>query len=324
ETKSVLNAVKGMGFKWSINPYRGCQHLCTFCFARKTHWYLDQDGVNDWGSRIFVKVNAPDLLRRELAKPSWKREEVQIGTATDPYQPAEGAYRITRRILEALRDYQTPAGLITRSTMIVRDLDVLQQLQKGPGAEVCFSVATLDAKLAEELEPGAPPPLRRLEALETLSKAGIPTVVMLAPVLPGITDDVQNITEVIVAAKRHGAASLATIALHLGEVTRDAFFEYLTHRRPELVPEYRRLYVGKYAPSAYRSQIQRIAAAVKARVGFRDRVATAESARAVPKAPTQIPLFQEGAPWTSSGGSSSTSTRPTGKGTGPDGAPCRR
>src|SRR5574341_1348711 len=128
--KSVLNRVRGMPFSWSINPYRGCAHACVYCFARVTHWYLDQDGVNDWSSRIFVKINAPQVLRAELARPSWSQEEVSLGTATDPYQPAEGKYRLTRQILEALRDYRTPASIITKGTMILRDLDVLLQLQE--------------------------------------------------------------------------------------------------------------------------------------------------------------------------------------------------
>ncbi|MDR7499534.1 MAG: radical SAM protein, partial [Armatimonadota bacterium] len=201
EAKSVLNRVRGMPFQWSINPYRGCEHQCSFCYARRTHWFLDQDGVNNWGNRIFVKINAPEILRRELAHPSWAHEEVEVGTATDPYQPAEGAYKITRRILEALRDYRTPVGLITRSSMIVRDLDVLRELARGPGVRVCFSVATMDERVAREIEPGAPAPVKRLEALRTLSRAGIPTVIMLAPVLPGITDDVRTLTEVVTAAR---------------------------------------------------------------------------------------------------------------------------
>ncbi|HXF81808.1 MAG TPA: radical SAM protein, partial [bacterium] len=292
------------------------------CYARQTHWYLDQDGIRDWGSRIFVKVNAPEVLRRELARPSWRREEVQIGTATDPYQPAEGAYRLTRQILEALRDFRTPAGLITRSPMVVRDLDVLAQLRQGAGVEVCVSVATLDATLAEEIEPGAPPPLRRLEALQVLARAGIPTVVMLAPVLPGITDDVENLTEVVAASRRFGASSLATVALHLGEVTKDAFFDYLTHRRPDLVPEYRRLYAGKYAPAAYRAELQQVAAAVKARLGFRD--AGRATVPAAPAAPRQVMLFGGEGSWTSSAGSSTTSTKPIASATGRAGASCRR
>lgn len=292
QVKSVLNRVKGMPFAWSINPYRGCQNDCPFCFARVTHWYLDQDGLNQWSSRIFVKTNAPEVLRRELAHRLWRREEVQIGTATDPYQPAEGAYKITRQILEALRDYQTPIGLITRSSMVVRDLDVLQQLATGPGAQVCFSIATIDERLGREIEPNAPPPQRRLEALRTLARAGIPTVVMLAPVLPGITDGVENLTAVVQAAKEYGASSLATIALHLGEVTRDAFFEFLTHRYPALVPEYQRLYRGKYAPAPYREEIHRVVGEIKRRAGFAiRRRAGPEPPPSLPKTSVQLRLF---------------------------------
>ncbi len=268
QVKSVINPVQGMPFKWSINPYRGCQHQCVFCYARRTHWFLDQDGVNDWGSRIFVKINAPEVLPRELAHPSWSREEVHIGTATDPYQPAEGAYRITRQILEALRDYKTPASIVTRSTMVVRDRDILRQLADGPGAMVCFSIATMDPQVAREIEPDVPPPQRRFEALRALSEAGIPTAVLLAPVLPRITDHPKQLAAVVEAAKAYGATSLWTNALHLGDVTRQAFFQYLEHRRPQLVPEYERLYRGKYAPSAYRRHVQEIVAELKSRHGL--------------------------------------------------------
>jgi len=323
QVKSVLNRVKGMPFEWSINPYRGCEHACVMCYARRTHWFLDQDGVSNWGSRIFVKINAPEILRRELAHPSWSREEVEVGTATDPYQPAEGAYKITRQILQALRDYRTPVGLITRSSMIVRDLDVLRDLARGPGVRVCFSIATMDERVAREIEPGAPPPVKRLEAMRTLSRAGIPTVVMLAPVIPGITDDVGTLTEVIRAAKEYGASSLATITLHLGDVTRDAFFEFLTHRYPQLVPEYERMYRGKYAPTQYRAQVQRIVGAIQARVGFRSReIPTAGPGRPVSKPAEQIELFTRGSTWRSPGGSSSTATRPTARATGLATASC--
>ena len=188
QVKSVLNRVQGMGFDWSINPFRGCEHACSFCYARRTHWFLDQDGVNNWSSRIFVKVNAPAVLRRELARSSWMREEVHIGTATDPYQPAEGAYRITRQVLEALRDFETPASIVTRSTMVIRDKDILRDLAHGAGATVCFSITTIDPDLSRELEPQAPPPLRRLEVMRELRDAGVDTAVLLAPVIPGITD----------------------------------------------------------------------------------------------------------------------------------------
>lgn len=295
QTKSVINRVRGMPFKWSINPYRGCSHGCHFCYARRTHWFLDQDGVNNWSQRIFVKVNAPEVLRRELTHPSWSREKVHIGTATDPYQPAEGAYRITRQILEALHDFKTPANIVTRSTMVVRDRDILRQLADGPGAMVCFSIATMDPQVAREIEPDVPPPLRRLEGLRALSEAGIPTAVLLAPVLPHITDHPKQLAAVVEAAKEYGASSLWTNALHLGDVTRQAFFQYLEQRRPKLIPEYERMYRGKYAPSAYRRRVQEIVTTLKARAGFRPRGGGSKSeSRALQyqsRAPEQISLF---------------------------------
>lgn len=263
-----------------------------FCYARRTHWFLEQDGVNDWGSRVFVKINAPQILRRELAHPGWPCDEVQIGTATDPYQPAEAAYRITRRLLELLHEFHTPATLVTRSTMVVRDLDVLGRLARGPGVRVCISIVTLDQAVAREIEPDVPPPARRLEALRTISQAGIPTAVLLAPVLPGLTDAEAHLADVVHAARAHGASSLWTNALHLGDVTRDAFFEYLETRRPELLPQYQRLYRGKYAPAQYREQVQSIVAEIKRRAGFppRDRPQPEPRPAAV-KEPEQMALF---------------------------------
>ncbi|MDR7550094.1 MAG: radical SAM protein [Armatimonadota bacterium] len=266
--KSVLNRVQGMPFRWSINPYRGCAHSCIYCYARVTHWYLDQDGVNDWSSRIFVKVNAPEVLRAELAQPSWRREEVAVGTATDAYQPAEGAYRLTRRILEALRDYQTPVSLVTKSTMVVRDRDVLLDLARGPGVCVFFSITTVDPRLAREIEPDVSPPKRRLEAMRALADAGIPSGVLLAPVLPGLTDDEGHLAAVVMEAREYGACALGTNVLHLGHVTRQAFFQYLEHKHPDLVPEYRRLYRGRYAPKAYQRRVREVVAALKRRLAF--------------------------------------------------------
>lgn len=296
QVKSVLNRVQGMPFKWSINPYRGCSHACTYCFARVTHWYLDQDGGKDWSSRIFVKVNAAEVLRRELARPTWRREQVHIGTATDPYQPAEGAYRVTRQILEALRDHGTPAALVTKSTMVIRDRDILRHLAAGPGALVMFSFTTIDSVLARELEPDVPPPQRRLEAMRALSDAGIPTGVLLAPVLPGITDTEERLAGVVRAAKEYGASALFANTLYLGDVTREVFFEYLEHKRPELVPEYERLYRGKYAPRATQQRIQQVVAALKARMGFtgsprRPEPARDPSPRAEVSRPAQLRLL---------------------------------
>ncbi|MDR7421256.1 MAG: radical SAM protein [Armatimonadota bacterium] len=260
------------------------------CFARVTHWYLDQDGVNDWSSRIYVKVNAPEVLRRELARPSWTREQVAIGTATDPYQPAEGAYRITRRVLEALRDHKTPASIVTKSTMILRDRDVLAQLARGPGMSVYFSFTTVNETLAREIEPDVPPPARRLEVMRALAEGGVPVGVLLAPVLPGLTDDEDHLAAVVEAARDHGAGSLGTMLLHLGPVVRDAYFQYLEHKHPDLLPEYERLYRGKYAPRAYQRRVQEVVAALKRRLGFPDR-ASSRGMNGQTPAPAQQRLF---------------------------------
>ncbi len=225
-------------------------------------------------------MNAPEVLRRELAHPSWRREQVHIGTATDPYQPAEGTYRITRQILEALRDYETPVALVTKSTMVVRDRDILCRLVERRGALVMFSITTIDPAIAREIEPDVPPPQRRLEAMRTLTEAGIPTGVLLAPVLPGITDGEEQLAAVVAAAKEYGASALFTNTLHLGEVTKEAFFDYLEHKRPELVPEYERLYRGKYAPRATQQRIQQVVAALKGRMGF-----AGPPRRAIPSSP---------------------------------------
>lgn len=246
--KSVINAVPGMPFKWSINPYRGCYHQCRFCYARRTHTYLEADGMREWGSRIYVKVNAAAVVRAEVSKRSWKHERVAIGTATDPYQPLEGTYRVTRGILEALRDYRTPAGIITRSPLVVRDIDVLQSLARVAGVSVSVSIATMDESLAREIEPTVAPPRQRLRAVRMLADAGIDVNVALAPVLPGITDAREQLEAVVRAAREAGAQRVWHNTLNLHDVTRDEFFRYLKEHRPEMIARYAELYRGKYAP----------------------------------------------------------------------------
>ena len=250
EAKSVINAVVGMPwFSWSINPYRGCYHQCRFCYARRTHTYLEEDGTRGWGSRIYVKVNAAAVVRAEVSKRSWKHDRVVIGTVTDPYQPLEGRYRITRGILEALRDYQTPASIITRSPLIVRDIDVLQQLASVAGLSVSVSIATMDEDLAREIEPTVAPPRQRLRAVRMLAEAGIDVSVALAPVLPGINDSAASLEAVVHAAHVAGAEKVWHNTLNLHEVTRNEFFSYLRERKPELIARYAELYKGKYAPA---------------------------------------------------------------------------
>lgn len=276
--KSVLNQVKGMPFRWSINPYRGCSNACPFCYARLTHWYLDEDGVNEWSTKVFVKVNAAELLRHELGRRSWKRELVALGTATDPYQPAERHYGLTRRILEALRDFSTPASIVTRSPLILRDIDVLQDLARRAEVTVCVSVATTDEALARQIEPNVATPAKRLRAMKRLSAAGVRAGVMLAPILPGLTDSCESLEAVVRAARDHDAHFVGHNVLFLGDVTKDAFMRFLNERHPDLIPLYRRLYRRKYAPAAYQDAVSRTVAKHKDRLRMQ-RSRYAESAK---------------------------------------------
>ena len=253
--KSVLNRVAGMPFGWSINPYQGCAHQCVFCYARATHAYRELDGVNEWGSQIYAKVNAPAVLRRELSRPSWKNDEVAIGTATDPYQAIEGRYRITRGILTELSRARTPMHLITRSGLIVRDIDVLTDYASRAAISICVSLPTLDERLAREIEPTVAPPQKRLMAVKRLADAGIRVGVGVAPVLPGLTDDPNMLAKVVRAAAEAGASFAWHGTLNLGDVTKDAFFSYLDERQPALVERYRAMYPNKYPPSSYNRDV---------------------------------------------------------------------
>lgn len=256
------------------------------CYARRTHWFLEEDGVQEWSSKIFAKINAPDVLRRELRRPGWKREEVALGTATDPYQAIEGTYGLTRRILAALSESRTPAGIVTRSPLVLRDLDLLTELDRRAGVTVCVSLVTTDARIAREIEPTVALPAQRLRAVQRLAAAGIRAGVILAPIVPGLTDDPAALDGVVRAARDHGAHFVHHNVLHLGDVTRDSFFGFLRARHPGLVPRYLRMYRGKYAPQAYRAGVGGIVDASKQRHGIE-----ARRHPAPPREPAQLDLF---------------------------------
>lgn len=266
--KSVLNPVKGMGFNFSLNPYRGCTHGCHYCFARRYHRYLDLDPGPDFEAIIFVKVNAPAVLREELSRPSWQRDLVAIGTATDPYQPVEGRYRLTRGVLEALAEFRTPASLVTKGTMVVRDVDVLVELTRRAQATVCFSLTTLDRDLWRRLEPGTPPPDKRLRAMGELARAGVRAGLLLAPIIPGLTATPRHLEPLIRAAADHGARFVGTNLLHLQPGVKEHFQAFLAAQAPELLPLYRRLYPGAYVPGAYAAGIGRMVRALRERLGL--------------------------------------------------------
>ena len=256
------------------------------CYARRTHWFLDEDGIDGWSSKIFVKVNAPEVLRRELARPGWKREEVALGTATDPYQAIEGRYRVTRGILEALIDFRTPTSIVTRSPMILRDLDLLTELARRAGLTVCVSIATADPELAHEIEPTVAPPDQRFKAVGALAAEGIRAGVLLAPILPGLTDTRPQLAAVVDAARQAGAHFVGHNTLHLGEITRDAFLRYLRTCHPGLVSRYERMYTGKYAPGPYRAMIARIVEEEKSRAEI-----CGARYLSPPPGPEQLPLM---------------------------------
>src|SRR6188472_1791285 len=203
--RSALNRVKGMGFGWSLNPYMGCAHRCTFCYVRAFELRADRPFDERYGRSIRVKVNVAELLRRELARPSWQGETVAIGAATDPYQPAEGRYKLTRACLEALRDASNPFSLITRSPMIVRDLDVLVEAARRASVSVTFSIPTIDEEVWRKTEPSTAHPRQRLRALKTLVESGVDARVGMAPILPGISDGPDQLREVVRAARDAGA-----------------------------------------------------------------------------------------------------------------------
>jgi DNA repair photolyase len=243
--RAALNRVKGMAFKWSLNPYMGCVHRCTFCYVRAFERRADRPSDDRYGTSIRVKVNIADVLRRELARPSWEHETVTIGAATDPYQPAEGRYRLTRACIEALGEASNPVGLITRGPMIVRDIDVLAAAARHADVSVTFSIPTLDEEVWRKTEPSTAHPRQRLRALKELVDAGIKASVGMAPILPGISDDPEQMAEVVRAARDAGATGIWTNVLFLRAGTREHFLENLAEDWPELVPLYDELYAGR-------------------------------------------------------------------------------
>jgi DNA repair photolyase len=243
--RSALNRVSGMGFNWSLNPYMGCVHQCTFCYVRAFEKRADRPFDDRYGASIRVKTNIAERLRAELARASWGRETVVIGAATDPYQPAEGRYRLTRACLEALGDFANPLAIITRGPMIVRDIDVLVRAAKRADVHVTFSIPTLDVEIWRRTEPGTAPPHQRLRAIAELVAAGIDAGVGMAPILPGLTDKPELLDDVVRAARAAGATGIWTNLLNLRPGTKEHFLRALERDWPELLPRYEELYARK-------------------------------------------------------------------------------
>jgi len=270
--RSALNRVRGMPFEWSLNPYMGCAHQCTFCYVRAFELRADRPSDSRYGRSIRVKVNVADVLRAELARPSWRGDGVAVGAATDPYQPAEGRYRLTRACIEVFAAASNPFSLITRGPMIVRDVDVLAEASRNAEVSVMFSVPTLDPEVWRTTEPGTAPPRQRLSALKRLVDAGIKAGVGMAPILPGLSDRPEQLEEVVKAAREAGATSIWANLLYLRPGTREHFLEALARDWPEELERYENLYDRRaYLKNEQTRPVKDTVGELRRRYGIADR-----------------------------------------------------
>jgi DNA repair photolyase len=258
-----------MPFRFTINAYRGCSHACTYCFARPTHDYLGLNIGEDFERRIVVKVNAVERLRAELRSPKWTGDSIAMGTNTDPYQRCEGKYRLTRGIVEVLAEARNPFSILTKSALVLRDLDLLAEAARRTSVSVNLSIGTLDEAVWRATEPGAPHPRRRLDAVRALAGAGIRTSVLVAPVLPGISDSPERLEQVVTACVEAGASSVSSILLHLRPGVREHFLDWLRPRDPDLAEEYERRYRRAYLPDAEQKALAARVRALAERAGAR-------------------------------------------------------
>ncbi len=297
QAKSILNRVpeaSRMPFRWTMNPYRGCSHACVYCFARPTHKYLDFDAGQDFEREIVVKVNAPERLRVELATARrGRKEHVALGTNTDPYQWVEGRYRLMRGIWEALRDAANPCSVLTKSPLLLRDLDLMKQIAARTEFSAALSIPTVDEKAWRATEPHTPNPRGRLEAVAELTRAGIRTGVLVAPLMPGINDAPEQVAPILEQAAEAGAAYITGLALHLRGDVRGLFFDWLRDNRPDFVARYKRLYArGAYAPAQERKRLARLLKRPDARVRDSGRAARSDGRRN-PRRAVQAPSFSQ-------------------------------
>jgi DNA repair photolyase len=271
--RSAVNKVperSRMPFRYTINPYRGCAHACAYCFARPTHTYLDFNAREDFEREIVVKVNAPELVRAELARRSWRGDHVALGTNTDPYQWVEGRYRLMEGIWEAMRDFANPCSVLTKSPLLLRDIELMKQLVGVTDFAANLSVPTLDEKAWRETEPHTPHPRKRLEAAGELTRAGIPTGVLIAPLMPGVNDAPEQVEEILELAGEAGARTIGGVGLHLRGEVREIWFDWLRQYRPDLVPRYEELYGrGAYLPRPEQNRLSRLARGGRDRGGAR-------------------------------------------------------
>ncbi len=285
--RSALNHVQGMPFQWTLNSYRGCTHGCHYCFARRYHTQFEMNTGDEFASVILVKTNIVEVLARELDRPSWKRDLVAVGTATDPYQPIEGHYRLTRGSLEAFARARTPVGIVTKGPMVVRDRDVLQALSRVARCTVYMSVPTVDEDAWKALEPGTAHPLQRLRAVRELTDAGINAGVLMAPIVPGFTSSRAKLERTVKAIADHGARFVGSNVMHLQDGTRAHFLDFVGREFPSMRPRFEKLYARKHAPAAYREEVRAMVRVLQNRYGLNKREEETAHAPETPDAPPE-------------------------------------
>jgi DNA repair photolyase len=288
--RSALNRVAGMPFNWTLNPYRGCTHGCHYCFARRYHVQFEMNADDEFASLILVKTNFVEALARELDRPAWTREHVAFGTATDPYQPIEGHYKLTRRSIQALARGRTPIGLITKGPMVVRDRDVLLDLTHAAGCTIYMSVPTVDEDAWQTLEPGTAHPLQRLRAVRDLSEAGINVGVLMAPIVPGFSSSRSKVERTIKTIADHGARFVGCNVMYLQDGTRTHFMTFIEREFPSMLPRFERLYRTKYPPESYRKEVKAMVRVLQERYGLtrREEAETADPETPAPADPEQV------------------------------------
>jgi DNA repair photolyase len=269
--RSALNRVEGMPFRWTLNPYRGCTHGCHYCFARRYHTQFEMNADDEFASVILVKHNFVEVLTRELDRPSWTREHVAVGTATDPYQPIEGHYKLTRGAVVALTRGRTPMGLVTKGPMVVRDIDVLLNHSQAAACTIYMSVPTVDEDAWRLLEPGTAPPLQRLRAVRQLTEAGVNVGVLMAPIVPGFSSSRSKVERTIKTIADHGARFVGCNVMYLQDGTRSHFMTFIEREFPSMLPRFEKLYATKYPPEAYRQEVQAMVRALQERYGLTKR-----------------------------------------------------
>jgi DNA repair photolyase len=283
--RSALNHVTGMRyFEWTLNPYRGCTHGCHYCYARRYHAQFELGSGDEFASVILVKTNFVEVLRKELARPSWTREVIGLGTATDCYQPIEGHYKLTRRTLEALIEFRSPAGVITKGPMIVRDKALLAALSAIDGSSVVVSVPCSDEDVTAKLEPGTAPPRQRLRAVRELLDAGVNAGVLMSPIVPGISSKPRLIAKTVMDAAAAGVPIVGSNVMHLQGGTREHFTSWLSREFPHLIAGYRELYKRDYAPAAYSNEVKKVVKAARTKHGPNSRdIRAVRSAHGAPR-----------------------------------------